>query len=159
MIDLLIAIVWVFAPDGRRVMAPEGLYGRAKMTALIRARQLPGVTAGAVERGMRYLGLQGIRRPKGVRTTLGDPAAVRAPDLLRRDFTAPAPNRTWVTDFTYVPTRRGWVYVVFIVDTFSRRIVAWHAATSKTVDLVIRAHCGWRYGNTDAKDTPSSPAS
>ena len=135
--DAILAVAWTIGPDGRRRMAPEGLYGRKKMTALLRRRFLPDVTPGAVDRAMRILGLQGIRRSKGVRTTVSDPAASRAPDLLNRDFGALEPNRKWVTDFTYVPTYSGWVYVVFIIDTFSRRNVAWHADTSKTVDLVL----------------------
>mgnify|MGYP003640921716 FL=1 len=61
---------------------------------------------------------------------------MRAGDLLNRQFRAEEPNRVWVTDFTYVRTWAGWVYVVFIIDVFSRRIVAWHASMSKTVDLV-----------------------
>jgi putative transposase len=74
---------------------------------------------------MRELGIEGIsRRRKRVFTTIADPDAVRAPDLVNRNFTAAAPNELWVTDLTYVPTRSGMAYVCFIVDAFSRRIVA-----------------------------------
>jgi putative transposase len=123
-----------------RQLAPEGLYGRRKMTALVRRKRLPEASAGAVDRAMRALGLSGVRRDKGVRTTI--PAELgsehkRAADLLDRDFTASAPNRVWVTDFTYVRTWAGWVYVAFIVDVYAQRIVAWHAATTKTTDLVM----------------------
>ena len=117
-------------------MAPEGLYGRRKMTALVR-RYLPETTPGSVDRAMRLLGLSGVRRTKGIRTTIQAKDGIRAGDLLNRDFTAPAPNRVWVTDFTYVRCWAGWVYVAFILDVFSQRIVAWHAATSKDTDLVM----------------------
>jgi transposase InsO family protein len=62
---------------------------------------------------------------------------MRAGDLLDRDFTAAAPNRTWVTDFTYMRTWAGFTYVAFIVDVYAQRIVAWHAATTKQTDLVM----------------------
>ena len=119
-------------------MTPEGLYGRRKMTALVRRDRLPDASAGAVDRAMRLLGLSGVRRDKHVRTTIPAKDGVRAGDLLNRDFTAAAPNRVWVTDFTYVRTwSPAWVYVAFIVDVFSQRIVAWHASTSKATDLVM----------------------
>ena len=87
---------------------------------------------------MRLLGLSGVRRDKHVRTTIPAKDGIRAGDLLDRDFTAPAPNRVWVTDFTYVRTwSPAWVYVAFIVDVYSQRIVAWHASTSKATDLVM----------------------
>lgn len=121
---------------GQPKLAPEGLYGRRKMTALVRHR-LPDASAGSVDRAMRLLGLSGVRRDKKLRTTIPAKDGRRAGDLLDRDFTAPAPNRVWVTDFTYVRCWAGWVYVAFILDVFAQRIVAWHAATSKDVDLVM----------------------
>lgn len=122
---------------GRRKLTPTGLYGREKMRAHLNRTTMPGVGYGAVDRAMRTLGLQGIRRLKGVRTTIPDASGTRAEDLLNRQFYADAPNRVWVTDFTYVRTWAGFVYVVFIIDVFSRKIVAWHASTSKTVELVV----------------------
>lgn len=86
---------------------------------------------------MRTLGLSGVRRDKRVRTTIPAQDGKRAGDLLDRDFSAPAPNRVWVTDFTYVSTWAGFVYVAFILDCFAQRIVAWHASTSKVTDLVM----------------------
>jgi putative transposase len=118
-------------------LTPEGLYGRRKMTSLVRRRRLPDASAGSVDRAMRLLGLAGVRRDKGVRTTIPAKNGQRAGDLLDRDFTAPAPNRVWVTDFTYVRTWAGFVYVAFILDVFAQRIVAWHAATTKQTDLVM----------------------
>jgi len=120
-----------------RKLTPEGLYGRRKMTALIRRTTIPGASRGAVDRAMRALGLSGIRRDKGVRTTIPAKDGVRAGDLLNRDFTAPRPDHTWVMDFTYCRTWAGWVYVAFIVDVYSQRIVAWHAQTTKHVELVM----------------------
>ena len=135
-VDLIGELAWTLDPYGRRRLAPEGLYGRRKMTALVR-RTLPEASPGSVDRGMRLLGLSGVLRAKGVRTTIQAKDGKRAGDLLNRDFTAPAPNRVWVTDFTYVRCWAGWVYVAFILDVFSQRIVAWHAATNKETELVM----------------------
>lgn len=135
-VDLIRNLAWTTGRDGRPKLAPEGLYGRRKMTALVR-RHLPDATPGSVDRAMRLLGLSGVRRTKGIRTTIQAKDGIRAGDLLNRDFTAPAPNRVWVTDFTYVRCWAGWVYVAFILDVFSQYIVAWHAATSKDTDLVM----------------------
>ncbi len=86
---------------------------------------------------MRGLGLAGIRRDKGTRTTIPAKDGIRAGDLLNRNFTAPRPDHTWVMDFTYCRAWAGWVYVAFIVDIYSQRIVAWHAQTTKHVELVM----------------------
>jgi len=86
---------------------------------------------------MRTLGLTGIRRSKGIRTTIPAKNGARAGDLLDRDFTAPAPNRVWVMDFTYVRTWAGWAYVAFVVDVYAQKILAWHAATVRDADLVL----------------------
>ena len=118
-------------------LTPEGLYGRRKMTAHLRRTSHPGVAHCRVDRAMRTLCLNGVRRAKKARTTVPAKDGRRAGDLLERDFTAPAPNRVWVTDFTYVRTWAGFVYVAFIVDVFAQRIVAWHTATSKQTDLVM----------------------
>jgi putative transposase len=136
-IDAVRTAVWATDAHGRARMTPEGLYGRRKMTALLRRSTDPAVSAGAVDRAMRALGLSGVRRDKGIRTTIPAKDGKRAGDLLDRDFTAMAPNRVWVTDFTYVRAWAGWVYVAFIVDVFAQRIVAWHASTSKETELVM----------------------
>lgn len=89
---------------------------------------------------MRELGIAGIsRRRKRVFTTVADPDAVRAPDLVRRNFTADRPDALWVTDLTYVPTRFGMAYVCFIVDAFSRRIVGWRVASNMKTEMVLDA--------------------
>jgi putative transposase len=93
-----------------------------------------------VERLMREMGLQGCRRGRTwVRTTTGDEALERPADLVERQFRAPAPNRLWVADLTYVKTHAGWVYVAFIVDVFSRMIVGWQSSRSLRADLAIDA--------------------
>ena len=135
-LDTVRDLAWTVDDQGRRRLAPEGLYGRRKMTALVR-RRLPGTSPGSVDRAMRALGLAGVRRAKGIRTTIPAADGRRAGDLLNRDFTAEAPNQTWVMDFTYVRTWVGWTYVAFIVDVFAQRIVGWHASTCKDTDLVM----------------------
>jgi transposase InsO family protein len=131
-------LAWTTTRQAQRQMTPEGLYGRRKMTALVRRQ--PGfgdASAGSVDRAMTALGLSGVRRDKGIRTTIPGKGGNRAGDLLDRDFTAPRPDHTWVADFTYVRTWAGFCYVAFIVDVFAQRIVAWHAATSMHTDLVL----------------------
>lgn len=88
---------------------------------------------------MKAEGLKGVVRGRKVRTTVPDPAAERAPHLVGRNFVAMAPNRCWVADFTHVAAWSGTVYVAFVVDTFSRRIVGWAAATTKQTPLVLAA--------------------
>ena len=120
------------------VGTPEGMYGRRKMVSHLRRRGLV-VGARQVDRLMRDLGLNGRIRGRGIRTTVPDKNATRAPDLLDRDFTAPAPNQRWVADFTYVRTWAGFAYVSFVIDCYSRAIVGWHASTTKTTPLVTTA--------------------
>src|SRR5690606_3967021 len=119
----------------RRMTSHDGISGRRKMAAVVR-QSLPDATPGAVDRAMRSLGLQGIRRSKGIRTTIPAKNGRRAGDLLNRDFTAPAPNRKWVMDFTYVRTWAGFVYAAFVVDVFAQKIVGWNVASTKAVELV-----------------------
>jgi putative transposase len=93
-----------------------------------------------VARLMRELAIEGIsRRRKKVFTTRQDPDAIRAPDLVNRDFTADRPDALWVTDLTYVPTRSGMAYVCFIVDAFSRRIVGWRVAANMKTEMILDA--------------------
>jgi len=121
--------------DGRP--APEVLYGRRKMTAWLARKGFPGVSKHTVDRLMRAERMNGCVRGRGVRTT--SPArtgAIRAADLLKRCFSSPRPNHAWVTDFTYVPTWCGFVYVAFAIDLFSRAIVGWSVSTVKDVTFV-----------------------
>lgn len=92
-----------------------------------------------VERLMGVLGLCGVVRGKVWRTTVSDDALVRPLDRVQRQFTATAPNRLWVADFTYVATWAGVVYVAFVIDVYARRIVGWRVATSMRTDLVVDA--------------------
>ncbi len=115
---------------------PEGLYGRRKMTHWLR-RQGHEVAFCTVDRLMRDLGMNGVRRGRRLRTTIPAKDGRRAGDLLDRDFTAPAPNTRWVADFTYVRTWAGFVYVAFVLDVFAQRIVGWHAASDKRTELVL----------------------
>lgn len=92
-----------------------------------------------VERLMRRLGLQGARRGKTVRTTVPDTSAPCPLDRVNRQFNADRPNQLWVSDFTYVSTWQGWLYVAFVIDVFARRIVGWRVSTSMTTDFVLDA--------------------
>jgi len=93
-----------------------------------------------VERLMRAQGLSGAKRGKAFTiTTHHDDRQQRPADLVERKFRAPAPNRLWVADLTYVKTHAGWVYVAFIVDVFSRMVVGWQASRSLRADLAIDA--------------------
>jgi transposase InsO family protein len=121
-------------PDGRPT--PESLYGRRKMTALLRRRGL-AVAHCTVDRLMGELGMQGVRRGKTPRTTIPGKDSTRAGDLLDRDFTAPAPNRVWIADFTYVRAWTGMGYVAFVVDVYAQRIVGWHAMSTRPAELVL----------------------
>src|SRR5438270_11157905 len=87
---------------------------------------------------MRELGLRGVVRGQSrVRTTVGDNASDRPLDLVARQFRAPAPNRLWVADLTYVNTHSGWVYVAFVVDACSRFVVGWQASRALRTDLPL----------------------
>ena len=92
-----------------------------------------------VERLMRRLGLRGVVRGKVVRTTVSDGKAPCPLDRVNRQFRAERPNQLWVSDFTYVSTWQGWLYVAFVVDVFARRIVGWRVSTSMKTDFVLDA--------------------
>jgi putative transposase len=98
------------------------------------------VGRGHVERLMRSNGIRGAkRRGKPWRTTIGDPTALRAPDLVKRDFTASAPNELWVSDFTYLRCWEGRVYFAFVIDVYSRMVVGWQFTDHMRADLVLDA--------------------
>jgi putative transposase len=115
-----------------------GVYGVRKMHAELnrRGHQIARCT---VQRLMRAEGLRGISRAKGPRTTVPGTGPDTRPDLLDRDFKAPAPNRVWVADITYCRTFAGWVYAAFVVDVFSRRVVGWQLSKSLRTDLALDA--------------------
>ena len=92
-----------------------------------------------VERLMKRLGLQGVRRGKVVRTTISDMKAPCPLDRVNRQFRAERPNQLWVSDFTYVSTWQGWLYVAFVIDVYARRIVGWRVSSSMHTDFVLDA--------------------
>ena len=115
------------------------VYGADKVWAQLKREGTPAARC-TVERLMRQLGLRGVVRGKSsVRTTIGDGASDRPLDLVARQFRAPAPNRLWVADLTYVKTHSGWVYVAFVVDVCSRFVVGWQASRSLHTDLALDA--------------------
>jgi transposase InsO family protein len=114
------------------------VYGRRKLTKAAR-RAGHDVGRDQVARLMRNQGIRGASRSKKRFTTKSDPAALRAPDLVNRNFTASRPDALWVTDFTYCPTWSGIVYVAFVIDVLSRRLVGWKAARTMTTPLVLDA--------------------
>ena len=92
-----------------------------------------------VERLMKRLGLAGARRGKVVRTTIPDKTVPCPLDRVNRQFRADRPNQLWVSDFTYVSTWQGWLYVAFVIDVFARRIVGWRVSRSMRTDFVLDA--------------------
>jgi len=115
------------------------VYGADKVWAQLKREGIP-VARCTVERLMRGLGIRGVVRGKtSVRTTVADETDNRPLDLVARQFRAPAPNRLWVADLTYVKTHSGWVYVAFVVDVCSRFVVGWQAARSLRTDLALDA--------------------
>lgn len=123
---------------GRIHRANFGVYGIRKVWKALRRLQ---VDAGRdqVARVMKLVGLQGATRSKRIRTTRPATVEQRPADLVNRTFAAPAPNRLWVADLTYVWTRAGFCYTAFVVDAFSRAIVGWRVATSLHTSLALDA--------------------
>ena len=114
-----------------------GVYGARKMWKVL-LRLGERVARCTVERLMRQMRLQGAVRGRKFKTTVSD-SSPRPQDLVQRHFRADRPNRLWVADLTYVATWRGFVYVAFVIDAFSRRIVGWRASTSLRSDLALDA--------------------
>ena len=128
------------APMIARVHAANyDAYGAAKVWDHLNRVAGVRVARCTVERLMRQLGLQGVRRGSKVRTTVGDPDAERPADLVNRCFAVPAPNRLWLADLTYVKTHSGWVYAAFVIDAYSRRVLGWQASRSLRTDLALDA--------------------
>ena len=114
------------------------VYGRRKLTKAAKRR---GLDCGRdqVERLMKRQGIRGASRAKKRFTTHADKNNLRAPDLVNRAFVATRPDQLWVADFTYCSTWSGVVYVAFIIDVFSRRLVGWKASRTMTASLVVDA--------------------
>jgi putative transposase len=129
----------VLVPEIQRVWrANLQVYGADKVW-----RQLDreGIEAArcTVERLMRKHGLRGVMRGKVVRTTTSDRDSPCPLDRVNRQFRAERPNQLWVSDFTYVSTWQGWLYVAFVIDVFARRIVGWRVSDSMRTDFVLDA--------------------
>jgi transposase InsO family protein len=114
------------------------VYGADKVWRQLRREGIQ-VARCTVERLMRGLGLRGVMRGKSVRTTVSDAKTPCPQDRVHRQFTADRPNRLWVSDFTYVSTWAGFVYVAFVIDVFARRIVGWRVSRSMRTDFVLDA--------------------
>jgi transposase InsO family protein len=114
------------------------VYGVRKVWRQL-AREGITVARCTVARLMQAMGLQGVVRGKKVRTTVPNPAAACPLDRVNRTFKAPRPNALWVSDFTYVATWAGFVYVAFVIDAYARRIVGWRVSRSTRADFVLDA--------------------
>ena len=114
------------------------VYGAVKVWRQL-GREGTSVARCTVERLMRQQGLRGVLRGKQVRTTTPDTSAPCPLDRVHRAFRADRPNQLWVSDFTYVSTWQGFVYVAFVIDVFARRIVGWRVSTSMRTDFVLDA--------------------
>ena len=115
-----------------------GVYGVRKVWRQMK-REGIDVARCTVARLMRSMGLKGVVRGKPVKTTISDKATPCPLDRVNRQFQAPRPNALWVSDFTYVATWRGFVYVAFVIDTFARRIVGWRVSRTAHTDFVLDA--------------------
>jgi putative transposase len=114
------------------------VYGARKVWRQLNRDSIP-VARCTVERLMSELGLQGVIRGKRIRTTVQDKAAPCPRDHVNRVFHAPAPNMLWLSDFTYVSTWSGFVYVAFVIDAYARRIVGWRVSRTAHASVVLDA--------------------
>lgn len=114
------------------------VYGADKIWAQMNREQVK-VARCTVERLMKDLGIQGATRGKSVRTTLPGDSALQLPDLVKRKFYAPAPNRLWVSDLTYVRTHGGFRYVAYVIDVYARMIVGWRVSNSLKTAIALDA--------------------
>ena len=116
----------------------QGVYGARKVWKQLNREQFP-VARCTVERLMKVLGLEGVRRGRRCRTTIPAESGEAPADLVNRQFVASRPNQLWVADITYGATWSGFVYVAFVVDVYSRYIVGWRVLTSMKTDLILDA--------------------
>jgi putative transposase len=130
-VSLKVAVQRVFAENFE-------VYGVRKVWRQLR-REGFDIARCTVERLMRNMDLRGVIRGKPVKTTVSDKAAPCPLDHVKRQFRAPRPNVLWVSDFTYVATWQGFVYVAFVIDTFARRIVGWRASRTAQTGFVLDA--------------------
>jgi transposase InsO family protein len=141
----------VLASEIRRVFDENfQVYGARKVWRQLNREDVE-VARCTVERLMRELRLQGVVRGRKCRTTIADESAARPLDRVNRLFQASRPNELWVADFTFVATWSGFVYVAFVIDVFSRRIIGWRAARSMRSELVLDALEQAIWSRSDAK--------
>ena len=134
----------------------HGVYGVDKVWTQLN-REGIRVARCTVGRLMRRHAMRGVSRGKAPRTTWPDPTMARPDDLVRRDFTASAPNALRVADLTYVKTFAGWVYVAFIIDVYSRRVVGWQASRSLRTDLALDGRRDRSRRHRTQQPTPEDP--
>ena len=115
-----------------------GVYGVRKVWKQL-AREGIAVARCTVARLMKAIGLEGVVRGKRRKTTIGDKAGPCPRDKVNRQFAADRPNQLWVSDFTYVATWSGFVYVAFVIDVYARSIVGWRASRTATAGFVLDA--------------------
>jgi len=113
-------------------------YGARKVWKQLRREHIHTARC-TVARLMKLLKIEGIRRGKVVKTTIQDNKAVCPLDRVQRQFKADRPNQLWVSDFTYVSTWQGWLYVAFVIEVFARRIVGWRISRRMTTDFELGA--------------------
>jgi putative transposase len=116
----------------------RGTYGAPRVHAELLACAVK-VSRKRVARLMRTAGLEGASRRRKIKTTVRGSQARPAPDLVVRDFTAPAPNRLWVADITYIPTWAGFLYLAVVLDVWSRKVIGWAMETHLRTELVLKA--------------------
>ena len=157
---------WLTRPRSQRSRSDEELSAKVRASFLASDRTYgtrrvwhdllaEGMSCGLhrIERLMRLQALRARPRRRRLPPDLGErQASAVAPNVLDRSFEAPAPNRKWIADFTYVWTAEGWLYVAAVVDLFSRRVVGWSMNTAMTAQLVTDAlvMAIWRRGKPDA---------
>ena len=127
-------------PEVRRVFEENrSVYGPRKVWKQLNRESIP-VGRLSVETVMRKLGLKGVTPGRSCKTTIPDELAEKPLDLVNREFVASRPNQLWVADITYVATWSGFVYVAFITDVYSRRIVGWRVMKTMKTDLILSLH-------------------
>jgi putative transposase len=127
----------------------RGTYGAPRIRAELRFGHGLRCSEKRVARLMRQLGLQGVHRRRGKRTTKRAPEAAPAPDRIQRNFTVDRPGRLLVADITYVPTWAGFLYLAVVLDAFTRAVVGWSMASHLRTELVLNAleMALWRQGS------------
>ena len=126
-------------PEMKRVWKDNrSVYGARKLWHAMK-REKFDVARCTIERLMRDIGIEGVRRGKKIKTTWPDKALPCPLDRVNRQFRAMMPNQLWVSDFTYVSTWQGFVYVAFVIDTFANKIVGWRASRSQQTQFVLDA--------------------